>query len=109
VWGSEGIAPPFLGLALGGLSGQLHAPAALPLRNCSRYLLKKARDGGAQAVSMLRRRENSLVPAGSPTPIPRPPSPKPVAIPTELFRILNIKAGGETTVVYRVELALMKI
>jgi hypothetical protein len=60
VWGSGGIAPPFLTFALD-VSGQLRPPAALPLREESLYLSDK-RLGGPQSRSIHCSEQKNLLP-----------------------------------------------
>jgi hypothetical protein len=65
---------------------QLHAPAALPPGNRTRYPLER-RLGGPQRRSARRGEGNNSVSTGTQTATARPSSPHPVAIPTELSRL----------------------
>jgi hypothetical protein len=60
-WGSEGITPPFLVLALIEASGQLHALAALSPEKSRRYPLYR-RLGGPHSRSARCGEEIALIP-----------------------------------------------
>jgi hypothetical protein len=69
------------------MSGQLHAPAALPPGGKRpRYSLDRGL-GGPQSRSGRRGEEKILDPTGTRTPTPRSSSPQSVAIPTALSRL----------------------
>jgi hypothetical protein len=68
-----------------GTSGQLQVPAAFPLGKSPLYPLYR-RLGGSQCPSGQREFEKNVLPL--PEIEPRPSSPQPVAIPTELYQLL---------------------
>jgi hypothetical protein len=69
------------------VSGQLHAPAALPQGKSPWYPLDR-RLGGTHSPSGLCREEKILDPTRTWNPNPKSSSPYPVAIPTALSRLL---------------------
>jgi hypothetical protein len=69
------------------MSGQIHAPAALPLGE--EPLLDRSL-GGPQNRSERHGKEKNPAIAGTRTPTPRPSSPDPVSIPTALSRLTQV-------------------
>jgi hypothetical protein len=68
VWGSEGIAPPFLTSALDG-SGELHTPAALPLgEEPPQYPLNKRLSGPQSRSGRCGEQKNHALPGIEPGP-----------------------------------------
>jgi hypothetical protein len=108
VWGSGGIAPPFLLSALDG-GDQLHAPAALTPGNCTRYLLHR-RLGGHHNRSGRYAEEKNLALRGKER---RPSSPSPVAISalfcseTSLHWPACLLVGNITEAAFHISLVLM--
>jgi hypothetical protein len=86
-WESGGTAPRILSPRhYMEMSGQLHAPAALPQGKSPWYALDR-RLGGPQSGSGRGGEEKNPSPAGNRTLEPRTSSPQPSAIPNQLSRL----------------------